>query len=141
MRKRLRMVFLILGVVFVGIQFVPVDRRNPPVTGEIVASSEVMHIFRTSCYDCHSNETHWPWYGRVAPISWRIAKDIREARENLNFSTWDWISEEDKDYIIHQIVKEVKHGKMPIRMYTRVHPDTKLTEDEIGTLEAWAKAQ
>ena len=66
----------------------PVDRENPPVTGDIGAPSEVDAILRTSCYDCHSNETVWPWYSYLAPASWLVAEDVEHGREHLNFSEW-----------------------------------------------------
>ena len=96
MRKAIRRTFLFVGVVFLLIQFVPVERTNPPVTGEVEAADPVMEALRNACYDCHSNETRWPWYSRVAPLSWRIAEHVRIGRRNLNFSEWQGMSAEDR---------------------------------------------
>jgi hypothetical protein len=63
-------------VAFIAIQLVPISRTNPPVQGDFRGSSEVVSILRRACYDCHSNETVWPWYSRVAPLSWVIAHDV-----------------------------------------------------------------
>jgi hypothetical protein len=78
-----------LCVVFIMIQFVPVNRSNPPAQGDFRGSPEVVSVLRRACYDCHSNETVWPWYSRVAPLSWVIAHDVNEGRAVLNFSTWN----------------------------------------------------
>ncbi len=117
-----------VGVLFVAallIQFVPVDRTNPPVTREIVWDSEqTMTLARQSCYDCHSFETVWPWYGAVAPMSWLVAKDVREAREHLNFSAWDQPNESAAE-----IIEMVEDGEMPLRKYTLLHPKARLTDE------------
>ncbi len=84
----LRIIIIVIIVILIGIQFVPVSKTNPPVTGEIKAPNDVMQILRTSCYDCHSNEVNWPWYSNVAPMSWLVAYDVDEAREHMNFSEW-----------------------------------------------------
>src|SRR5688572_19601769 len=84
----------LLGILLllVAIQFVPVDRVNPPVEAEVPALANVRAILRRACYDCHSNETVWPWYSQVAPVSWLVVRDVREGREELNFSTWNRIT-------------------------------------------------
>ena len=71
-----------------GVQFVPVDRSNPPAGRRLNVDPELQAVFRRSCFDCHSNETRWPWYAHVAPISWLIARDVHKARRRLNFSHW-----------------------------------------------------
>ena len=87
-----------LAVLGVLIQFVPTDRANPPVTREIRWDSEETALLaRGACYDCHSNETRWPLYSRVAPVSWLIARDVNRGREHLNFSVWDRPSEHDDE--------------------------------------------
>jgi len=77
-----------LIIVVIAIQFVTVERTNPPVTGEINVTPELKSVLQKSCYDCHSNETVWPWYSKVAPVSWLVSKDVVEGREELNFSEW-----------------------------------------------------
>ncbi|MDH5429724.1 MAG: heme-binding domain-containing protein, partial [Nitrospirota bacterium] len=78
-----------MAIVLIGIQFIPVNRTNPPMEEEIVALPDVKAILKRACYDCHSNETIWPWYSQVAPASWLLAWDVAEGREELNFSTWN----------------------------------------------------
>ncbi|MFC1662519.1 heme-binding domain-containing protein, partial [Gemmatimonadota bacterium] len=117
-----RAAFKVSALVLAGVlllQLVPVDRTNPPVTAEVVAPGAVMEILRTSCYDCHSNETTWPWYSRVAPVSWLIAKHVEMGREHVNFSHWGELSAEDRDHALEDIWEEVERGTMPHRGYLR----------------------
>jgi len=87
-RKIMKIAFFILVAVFVLAQAIRVERLNPPVQAEITADPAVKPLLRRACYDCHSNETVWPWYSNVAPASWLIASDVEEGRSNLNFSEW-----------------------------------------------------
>src|SRR5450759_4293447 len=96
-----------LGLILVGIQVVPVDRRNPAVESEVPASPEVRTILHRACYDCHSNETVWPWYSRIAPLSWLIAHDVHEGRDNLNLSTWNRLGAEQQVKARQKAWKEV----------------------------------
>lgn len=123
----------------VGIQFLPGGARtNPPVTGEIQAPPEVLFILRRSCYDCHSNETRWPWYARVAPVSWLIARDVGGARFKMNFSTWSAIPEPNPMLYRHEIVKNVEARKMPLPRYLWMHPDARLSAADRDLLRRWA---
>jgi hypothetical protein len=135
-----RRITLTLVVLLVGSQFVPLDRSNPPVTGEIEAPKAVMTILRKACYDCHSNQVKWPWYSWVAPMSFLVAHDVEEAREHMNFSEWDKLSVADRAEAIEECWEEVEEGEMPLFVYLPMHPEAKLTEEEHATLSAWASA-
>jgi hypothetical protein len=131
-------VLLAIGVLLVAIQFVPIERVNPPVTGEIPAP-EVHAIFERSCYDCHSNETSWPWYSHVAPVSWVVAHDVEEGREHLNFSEWSGYSAEDQAELREEIWDEVEEGEMPLWFYTASHRDSLLSQREKELLKVWSE--
>ena len=135
-----RLAFVALGmpaIILIGIQFVPVDRSNPPVTQVVDAPPEVMTILRRACFDCHSNETVWPWYSKVAPISWLVADDVHEAREHFNFSTWDEYDAEDRADILEEVWDEVEEGHMPLPNYLRLHPEAVLDGADLAALKAW----
>ena len=122
---------LVLGA---GIQLVPYGWRhpNPPVTQDAPwpdADSE--RIARASCYDCHSNETDWPGYAYVAPMSWLVRSDVESGRDELNFSEWD---RDDGD--ADKAIEEVLDGWMPPDRYTMLHRDARLTDAEAGRLVA-----
>ena len=125
--KRLFMLIVILAVVgFVAIQFFPVDRTNPPVTREIAWDSpETRALAERACFDCHSNETKWPFYAYIAPMSLVVANDVTEGRDRLNFSEWDRPNED-----FGEISKVVTGGEMPLAQYLLLHPEARLTEVE-----------
>ena len=131
-------VVLGMAIVLIGIQFIPVNRSNPPVEEEITVSPEVKAILKRACFDCHSNETIWPGYSRVAPVSWLLAWDVGEGREELNFSTWNRYSQKKRDKIIKEIWEEVQEGEMPPWFYLPLHPDARLSESDRAVLRAWA---
>ena len=115
-----------------------IARSNPPVTGDIGAPPEVAAVLRRACYDCHSHETVWPWYSRVAPISWLVAHDVREGREELNFSAWDRYDPAKRRKKLAKTVEEVDEEEMPPWYYALVHPDARLSAAERELVRAWA---
>jgi len=127
-----------LCVGFVMIQFVPVNRTNPPVEGDFRPPAEVLSVLRRACYDCHSNETVWPWYSRVAPVSWVIARDVHEGRAALNFSTWNRLSAKKQAEAMHESWKEVAEGEMPTWFYLALHPEARLSSADQSVLQAWS---
>lgn len=139
-RGRLRRLALASGVLFVAAQFVPVDRTNPPVEQDVAAPSDVDAILRRACYDCHSNETTWPWYSRVAPVSWLVAYDTHEGREHLNFSTWNRLSSSQRRDALNEAWEEVESGSMPLPIYLPLHPEARLSDADKAAVEAWVKS-
>ena len=126
------------SLIGVAIQFIPVVRLNPPVEANLGAPAEVQAILRAACYDCHSNETVWPWYAKVAPVSWLVASDVTEARGQFNFSTWQHYPPELQAGIRMRILREVRQGDMPPWYYALKHPQARLTPAQRLTLENWA---
>jgi hypothetical protein len=128
-------------VVFAVLQLIGVDRTNPPVISEVSAPHEVQSILRRACYDCHSNETRWPWYSRVAPASWFVAHHVEDARGDLNFSEWPEYDFELQEHAMEDIEEQISERKMPLRSYLILHPDARLTDAERKVLLDWAKTQ
>jgi cytochrome c551/c552 len=122
----------------IGIQFVPVERTNPPSTGMIDAPEEVMVVLRRSCFDCHSNETVWPWYSYVAPVSWLVADDVLDGRRHLNFSEWSTYIPKRQNHKRTEIGEMVEVGIMPLWFYVPLHPKAEMSEDDIALLVAWS---
>ena len=111
----------------VVIQLVPYGRvhENPPVTAEPNWDSpEVRALAVRACFDCHSNQTRWPWYSFVAPVSWVVAHDVYDARDELNFTEWDQPQEAKK------APKLVRNRAMPLKKYLWLHAEADLTSDE-----------
>ena len=138
MKKVLKWIGAGLLLAFLAIQFVPVSRKNPPVESEIPAPAEVRGILRRACYDCHSNETVWPWYARVAPASWLVAHDVEEGREHMNFSTWNLVPARKQAALPEKIWEEVEEGEMPLWYYLPAHPAARLSAADRSVLRAWS---
>lgn len=122
-------IFAVVGG-FLLIQVVPYGRNhsNPPVTGEPNWDSpQTRDLAQRACFDCHSNETVWPWYSNVAPISWLVQHDTEDGRESLNFSTWGHGGEGDE---LDEISEVIAEGEMPPAVYLMTHPEAKLTAAE-----------
>ncbi|MEW5740016.1 MAG: heme-binding domain-containing protein [Myxococcota bacterium] len=128
-----------VAVAFVALQVVPVDRTNPPVAGEIKAPDEVKGLLKRACYDCHSNETVWPWYSHVAPVSFLVAAHVKDGRKHLNFSEWAGYSAERRAKKQKECAEEVAEGEMPMPPYLLLHAEAKLTDAEKKALQAWAE--
>jgi hypothetical protein len=121
-------VVIVLAVGFLAIQAVPYGWRhsNPAVTQDAPwPSPEARRLARAACYDCHSNETDWPPYSYVAPMSWLVRRDVDNGRDELNFSTWDRDDNEAGD-----AVESVDDRSMPPSRYTALHADAKLSDAE-----------
>ena len=126
-----------LGVAFLLIQLVPLDRDNPPVTQDIGAPPEVAAVLRRACYDCHSNEVHWPWYAYVAPASFLVTQDVAAGRFAMNFSEWDSYDSDMQWSLVLDIVDVTEEGEMPPGVYTPLHPDAVLSEADLEILSNW----
>ena len=142
MKKLLGRLIILLIIAFIAIQFVPCERSNPPVESDLSAPEAVHAIFKRACYDCHSHETRWPLYAKVAPISWQIAEEVEEAREHLNFSKWGAIEPKKLAHVKEEIWEEIEKGKMPPSdFYLRMHSEAKLSDADKATLKAWCEAK
>jgi hypothetical protein len=97
-----------------------------------------MSVLRDACFDCHSHETSWPWYGKVAPFSWLVARDVNKGREALNFSTWGRYQLRDQEEIKREIWQQVKFSNMPPPLYTLGHPEARVTTDHHRMFKEWA---
>jgi hypothetical protein len=125
-------------VLVIAVQFVPVETANPPVEADMQTSPEVKAVLRRACYDCHSNETVWPWYSRIAPLSWRLARDVGEARATLNFSTWNRYSTQEQVRKLHASWVYETEGQMPPWFYLPAHRDARLSAEDRALLRQWA---
>lgn len=127
----------IAGVLAFGllIQLIPVNRTNPGVVSQVKWDSpQTQALFKRACADCHSNETTWPWYSKIAPVSWLVVHDVDEGRTNLNVSDLASIDPTRLSRRIEEINKTITTGKMPKSIYLPMHPEAKLTQAETQAL-------
>ncbi|MFN3136976.1 MAG: heme-binding domain-containing protein [Allomuricauda sp.] len=142
--KIAKKIALALLVVLVGMQFYRPEKNV--AAGDYVAafetetnpSPEVKAILNTACYDCHSDNTEYPWYNNIAPVSYWLADHIEDGKKHLNFSDWQNYDTKKKDHKLEELIEEVKEGEMPLKEYTWTHGDAKLTQEQISALVAWA---
>jgi Haem-binding domain len=139
MRKWIAWSGVSIIVVLLAIQLIPADTTNPPVDSDIPTSPEVKAILQRACYDCHSNESQWPWYSRVALISWLLSWDVREGRAELNFSTWNQYSTQQQVKKLQESWKEIAEGDMAPWLYLLVHLDARLSTADRSLLRQWAQ--
>lgn len=137
-RRFIKPAILGLLALVAAIQLVPYgrDHTNPPVTAEPAWDSpRTRELAKAACFDCHSNETVWPWYSHVAPVSWLVQRDTDEGRRKLNFSEWDKPQKE-----ADEAAKAVREGDMPMWIYLPAHPEARLSDADkqalINGLEA-----
>jgi hypothetical protein len=133
---------LLVGVVVVGAaaQVVRPDRTNPPIDARRTiqahagTGSALPAILDRPCRDCHSNATIWPGYVRVAPLSWLMARAVREGRRAVNFSEWAGYSPEQRRILLAASCQDASAGKMPLRAWTLLHPEAKLSTKDVRVI-------
>jgi hypothetical protein len=144
MKKKLKWIFGVLVAVFALLQFTNPARTNPPLPpgGDISATNppppQIAALLRAACYDCHSDETRWPWYSHVAPVSWLVVSDVNDGRERLNFSDWPRALPERAAKRLERMSEELDYKEMPPAKYTALHPAARLTDAQRQELIQWA---
>ncbi len=136
---------LVAAGLFVLLQVFQPDRTNPPVDPaqqieqHHPASPAVAGLLRKACFDCHSNDTRWPWYSYVAPVSWLVSRDVSVGRKHLNFSEWGSYEARRQVGRLGAIAEEVGSGAMPLPIYISMHSEADLSAEERDSLVAWAE--
>ncbi|HLK46749.1 MAG TPA: heme-binding domain-containing protein [Bryobacteraceae bacterium] len=140
MRKPFSIVLGLGVAALLAAQLVQPERTNPPsdptASFEAIAAPphQVSASLRRACGDCHSNQTNWPWYSRISPVSWFIANDVHDGRTHLNLSAWKQPGQPQETPEVGELCTEVKAGKMPPRSYTWLHSANLLSDSEIAAL-------
>jgi hypothetical protein len=134
-RKKRGVVWAILLLVFIGIQFFRPPIPQPPVTGDPVTTAEVKSILKRSCYNCHSNETQLSWYDLVFPVYWQVREHIIDGRNVLNFSEWDKLAPVDQAAKMWESVNQIIAGAMPLSAYTMVHRSACISSGDFQMLK------
>jgi len=118
-------------------------RSGFPAGGAVLAGAsvpdEVRAVIVQKCGDCHSNNTRWPLYSRIAPASWLVERDVHEGREHLNLSSWDQYRTDDRIDLLAHIGTQVRQGKMPLKQYLLLHPEARLSDADRKLILDWSK--
>lgn len=145
MKKILKWAGIVVGVIFIGIQFVRPERTNPPIDesrtlfARVSVPPDVKAILDRSCADCHSHTTRWPWYSHVAPVMWLVAHDVEEGREHMNLSEFAQYRSLRAVAKLDMICEQIQNGNMPLPVYLTMHPDAKLSQSEIDRICNWVE--
>lgn len=134
--KPIATAFLAVLGIFVALQFFNQPLEGKPTTKKIEAPREVLTILENSCFNCHSNQQNLSWYDKITPISWAVNKDVKRAKEVLNFSEWNYSAGEHQGKMF-AILNMMQSGKMPLHNYTLLHPSAKITTKDIETIKKY----
>ena len=141
--KVVKIIAIVLLVAFVGIQFMPTTRNQSdsvPSTDFMLVNNVPENIqkkLQVSCYDCHSNNTQYPWYNKVQPVACFLEDHIKEGKAELNFNEWDSLSNRRKKSKLRSIIKQIESDEMPLYSYTLIHKDASFSEAEKQELIRW----
>jgi hypothetical protein len=140
----MKKILLALLAIIILIQFIRPEKNNSnnelnAISTVMDVPAEVQEILKTSCNDCHSNNTVYPWYSEIAPVSWYLASHVNEGKEHLNFSEWASYNENQQSHIIKDIEEELQDKKMPLKSYLIIHENAKMTEAQYKIMLNWVK--
>lgn len=138
-------------IVLALLQLVPGPSATNPRLDEretleanLAVPAPVSAMMQRACVNCHSSETHWPWYARMAPVSWMIAKDVNEARKAMNLSRWSSQNGRRPDLAITTLTaacEDLRSGRMPKWNYRMLHPEAQVSKLEVDQFCVWAKGE
>ncbi len=143
--KTTKKIIVLLLVVFIAMQLYRPEKNQAQgahtalFLTETKPPKDVKLILEQTCYDCHSNDTKYPWYNNVAPVSYWMANHVKDGKKHLNFSDWENYSAKKKDHKLEEVVEMIEDGEMPLKEYTWTHEEAKLTEIQRNAVIEWAK--
>jgi hypothetical protein len=141
--KIFKKIAILLIIVLIGIQFVPTTYNisdevfETDFTKIYDAPQNIKNLLKTSCYDCHSNNTNYPWYSKVQPGAWFMENHINEGKEELNFNTYGEYSRRRKKSKLKSIISQIKDDEMPITSYILIHRDAKISKEDKTIITKW----
>ncbi len=144
MKKIFKRILMALLIIFIAIQFIrPAKNRSEGISANDISTKypvpdSVQAILKVACYDCHSNNTRYPWYEEIQPVAWWLNNHIKDGKRGLNFSEFTSYRIKKQFHRLDDINKLVKKNEMPLSSYTLIHTDAKLTEGQKLAIAAWA---
>jgi hypothetical protein len=114
---------------------------NQAIFREAQIDPETLAVVQRACQNCHSQNTKWPWYGHVAPVSWLLAHDVQQARSHMNLSRWQEYPSDDRLELLSEIGSVVRNREMPKQRYLLLHPEARLTDKERLQIYEWTRTE
>jgi hypothetical protein len=142
--KRIKKILIGIAIVLILMQFIQPARNNSnsvqstDLIKTIPVPEHVQSILKTACYDCHSNNTNYPWYSRIQPVGWLLERHIRNGKAELNFSEFGSISIRRRISKLNEMANSIKDRTMPLRSYTMIHKNARLSTKDKAQLIDWA---
>jgi hypothetical protein len=139
-----KILIALLGV-FIIIQFIkPVKNQSNAVTPDDIfanfqSENSTKQLIRTACYDCHSNNTVYPWYAEIQPLAWWLADHVKEGKSELNFSEFASYKPKKADHKLEEVIEMIQEGEMPLKSYTLIHGNAKLSDGQKKAIITWAE--
>lgn len=139
-----KILLALLGV-FILIQFIkPAKNQSTAVTPDDIfanfqSADSTKQLIRTACYDCHSNNTVYPWYAEIQPVAWWLADHVNEGKSELNFSEFASYKPKKADHKLEEVIEMIQEGEMPLKSYTLIHGEAKLSEEQKTSIINWAE--
>lgn len=143
--KILKKIAVFLLLIFVIAQFFGPEKNEGDLSSlvafveETKPPEEVHKILKSTCFDCHSEDTKYPWYNNITPVNYWLAEHVKDGKKHLNFSEWASYSLKRKEHKIHELHEEVAEREMPLNSYTWAHAEANLTNEQIKEMVDWAK--
>lgn len=143
--SRTKKILIAVLAVLVIIQFIK-PKKNSSVAdtpndifAHYQATDNIKQLVHTACYDCHSNNTAYPWYAEIQPVAWWLADHVKEGKSELNFSEFATYTPKKGEHKLEELVKMLKEGEMPLKSYTLIHAEARLTAEQVAELSNWAE--
>ena len=146
MKKILKWTILSFAALFLCAQLFRPERTNPEsdpknsILSDTTVPPPVLSTLQRSCFDCHSNATHWPWYSAITPVNYLLTRDVREGRRHMNLSDWGTMKPGRRLSLLDEIYDQVSHKEMPLPLYLPMHPDARLTDQEVKAILDWSES-
>ncbi len=147
MKKKIKAVFIVAASVMVLAQFIRPERENPltdprlSIRANQAIPREILATLERSCFDCHSNETRWPWYSAITPLNFLVTGDVMKARKRLNFSEWGKNKPVKQQGLLQMIDDQISLKEMPLPRYLYTHPGASLSDPDISAISEWAMSE
>lgn len=147
MRKALKIAGLILAGAFVVAQFIQPEKnlhegpKDKDLMNTLDVPDAVVTLLITSCYDCHSNNTHYPWYSKISPVSWYLNKHVVEGKEAVNFNEFGLLSQRKMIGTLSDVCELIESGSMPLVSFTIIHRDASLDDEDVMLICDWTEAE
>lgn len=134
-----------LFIVLIVIQFIKPDKNQSSadtpndIFAHYQAPDSIKQLIHTACYDCHSNNTAYPWYSEIQPVAWWLADHVKEGKSEINFSEFASYTPKKGDHKLEELIEMVKEEEMPLKSYTLIHGDARLSNAQRVAITNWAE--